>query len=44
VVQLPDGQTRVFLSVNNAQAIFHGGAVTLRRGTTVIDSDPIQLR
>jgi hypothetical protein len=44
VVKLPDGQTRVFLSVNNAQAAFHGGAVTLRRGSTVVDSDPIQLR
>jgi hypothetical protein len=42
-IQLPDGQTRVFLSVNNAQPAFSGGAVTLRRGTSVIDSDPIQL-
>lgn len=44
VTQLPDGQTRVLLSVNNAQAGFNGGAVTLRRGSAIIDSDPIQLR
>jgi hypothetical protein len=44
VEQLPDGQTRILLGVNRATGIFNGGSVTLRRGTAVIDSDPIIIR
>jgi hypothetical protein len=44
VEQLPDGQTRILLGVDRATAIFNGGTVTLRRGTAVIDSDPIIIR
>lgn len=43
VTQLPDGQTRVLLSISNAFEQFNGGKVTLSRGTTPIDDDPIQL-
>ncbi len=44
VEQLPDGQTRILLGVDRATGIFNGGTVTLRRGTAVIDSDPIIIR
>lgn len=44
VVRLPDGQTRVFLGVANAQPAFNGGRVALFRGTSVIDSDPVEIR
>ena len=39
--KLPDGQTRVFLGVQSATTAFNGGNVTLRRGSAVIDSDPV---
>jgi hypothetical protein len=42
--KLHDGQTRVLLGVPNASPVFNGGNVTLRRGTAVIDSDPIVVR
>jgi len=41
VEQLPNGQTRVLLGVQNAQTGFNGGRVTVSRGSTVIDSDPV---
>ena len=41
--KLPDGQTRVIVGVTNAQPEFNGGAVTLRRGSALIDSDQIRL-
>lgn len=44
VTQLPDGQTRVLLSIPNALEQFNGGNVALRRGTSPIDDDPIVLR
>jgi hypothetical protein len=44
VTQLPDGQTRVLLSIPNALEQFNGGKVTLRRGPSPIDDDPILLR
>ena len=44
VEQLPDGQTRILLGVDRATGMFNGGTVTLRRGTAVIDSDPIIIR
>ena len=44
VEQLPDGQTRILLGVDRATAIFNGGTVTLRRGSAVIDIDPIVIR
>jgi hypothetical protein len=44
VEQLPDGQTRILLGVDRATGIFNGGSITLRRGTAVIDSDPIIIR
>lgn len=40
--RLPDGQVRVLLSFRPTPD-YNGGAVTLRRGNTVLDSDPIQL-
>ena len=43
-VQLPDGTSRVLLRVRNGDARFNGGSVSLRRGGTLIDSDPIVLR
>lgn len=42
--KLPDGQTRVLLGVQNATPSFNGGNVTLRRGSAVIDSDPVIIR
>jgi len=42
--QLPDGQTRILLSLPNALEQFNGGKVELRRGTSPIDDDPIELR
>ncbi len=47
VERLSDGQTRVRLTVYNAQPLFNGGRVELRRGSLngpVADSDPIRLR
>jgi hypothetical protein len=44
VTQLPDGQTRVLLSIPSALQQFNGGKVALRRGTRPIDDDPIVLR
>ena len=44
VEKLPVGQTRVLLGVANASPFFNGGNVTLRRGSSVIDSDPIIIR
>jgi len=43
-VQLPDGQSRVLLRVRNGDRRFNGGSVTLRRGSAILDSDPIVLR
>jgi hypothetical protein len=40
--RLPDGQVRVLLSFRPTPD-YNGGAVTLRRGNTMLDSDPIQL-
>jgi hypothetical protein len=42
-VQLPDGQSRVLLRVRNGDRRFNGGSVALRRGTVLLDSDPIVL-
>jgi hypothetical protein len=42
--KLPDGQTRVLLGVQNATPSFNRGNVTLRRGSAVIDSDPVIIR
>lgn len=42
--QLPDGQTRVLLSISNALEQFNGGRVALRRGSSPIDDDNIELR
>ena len=42
--QLPDGQTRVLLSIPTAIQQFNGGKVELRRNGALIDGDPIQLR
>ncbi len=39
--QLPDGQTRVLLGVLNASAAFNGGKVILKRGSALIDEDPV---
>jgi hypothetical protein len=44
IEKLPDGQTRVLLGVQNAAPSFNGGNVTLRRGSAVIDSDPVIIR
>lgn len=43
VEKLPDGQTRVFLGISQAQSQFNGGAVTLRRNGALIDTDQIRL-
>jgi hypothetical protein len=39
--KLGDGQTRVLLGVAHADAAFNGGKVILRRGSAVIDEDPV---
>ena len=42
--RLADGQTRVLLGVLNASSAFNGGSVTLKRGSAVIDVDPVVIR
>ncbi len=39
--KLPDGQTRVLLGVQSASAAFNGGKVILKRGSALIDEDPV---